>query len=205
MVVAERLHLVRHGEVENPGGVVYGRLADFHLSDRGRRQASAAARALLDSGADVRRVLASPLERAVESADPIGAAFGVDVETDDAFLEATSRLEGKAYDVSLAILRHPEAWRYLTNPMRPSWGEAYRVVLRRMRDALDTVMTTTADGEVVVVSHQLPIWVVVRQAAGKPLFHDPRRRQCAHSSITTFDYDGRTLHPARYQDPGRDA
>lgn len=201
-MAVERLHLIRHGEVHNPDGVVYGRLADFHLSERGRRQAEAAAQVLVDSGADVRRVVASPLDRAVESAQPIGVAFNVPVETDEAFLEATSRLEGKAYDVSLAILRHPHAWRYLVNPVRPSWGEAYRAVRLRMSTALSRVLGETDTGEVVVVSHQLPIWMVTRHATGKPLFHDPRRRECAHSSITTFDVDGPVLRRRQYRDPG---
>jgi len=196
--------MIRHGEVENPTGVVYGRLPGFHLSERGRRQAAAAASALKDAGADVRRIVSSPLERTMESAAPIGEMFGLEIETDQDLLEATSRLEGKSYDVSLAILGHPSAWRYLVNPFRPSWGEPYRPVLERMSRAIRRAATETDGGDLVVVAHQMPIWAVSRNAQGKPLFHDPRKRQCAHSSITTLEFRGDTLVPAGYLDPGRE-
>lgn len=198
-----RVHLIRHGEVENPAGVVYGRLPGFFLSDRGRRQAEAAAAALRASGAEVGRIISSPLERARESAAPLAEAFGLGIETNDAFLEATSRLQGRAYDVSLAILAHPEAWRFLLNPARPSWGEPYRDVLARMlRGIRDLTVASDASGrDVAIVSHQLPIWMVSRHASGKPLIHDPRKRRCAHSSITTVEVDGPVVRHVRYLDP----
>ena len=201
--MAVRVHLIRHGEVENPGGLVYGRLPGFFLSDRGRRQAEAAAAAVRASGAEVGRVISSPLERARESASPVAEAFGLDVETNDDFLEATNRLEGRAYDVSLAILAHPEAWRFLVNPARPSWGEPYRDVLARMlRGIRGLTVDSDASGlDIVVVSHQLPIWTLSRHASGKRLFHDPRKRQCAHSSITTVEVDGPVVRHVRYLDP----
>ncbi len=49
------VHLVRHGQVENPKGVIYGRLPGYHLSERGIRQARAAAQRLR------LRVLANPV------------------------------------------------------------------------------------------------------------------------------------------------
>ena len=194
----ERIHLVRHGEVENPGGVVYGRLPGFSLSERGHRQAAAAARALVDSGAQVTDVFASPLTRTLQSAEPIAARFGLEVVTDDKLLEATSRLEGKQYDVSLAILSKPQAWRYLVNPFRPSWGEPYIEVLARMNAAIADAMTKASGREIVIVSHQLPIWVVRTHARGQRLYHDPRRRRCALSSVTTFDVDAGRLVEVDY-------
>ncbi|MGH2701497.1 MAG: histidine phosphatase family protein, partial [Actinomycetota bacterium] len=73
------VHLVRHGEVENPKGVIYGRLPGYNLSERGQRQAEAAGRHLRD--ADVRAVWASPLERAQETAEAIAVHHGVEVTT----------------------------------------------------------------------------------------------------------------------------
>lgn len=199
---ASRVHLIRHGEVENPTGVVYGRLPGFHLSERGRRQAAAAAAALREMGADVRRVFASPLERARESAAPIAEAYGLDVETDEDFVEATSRLEGKPYDISLQILARPAAWPFLVNPFRPSWGEAYAQVHSRMVRGIRKAADAVDGGDVVIVSHQMPIWVIARRGVGRPLYHDPRRRECAHSSITTFELAGETLTRVAYADPG---
>jgi broad specificity phosphatase PhoE len=61
-----RVYLVRHADVENPRRVLYGHLPGFPLSERGRAQASDLGRRFRDRG--VRRILHSPLERAVETA-----------------------------------------------------------------------------------------------------------------------------------------
>ena len=65
------VHLVRHGEVENPQGVLYGRIPGFHLSEAGRVMAKTAAGFL--AGRDVTVLRSSPLERARETAEPIAA------------------------------------------------------------------------------------------------------------------------------------
>ena len=74
---AHLVHLVRHGEVENPDGVLYGRIEGFGLSVRGHRMAQLAAESL--AGHDIRAIAASPLQRTRESAAPWVAAFGVDL------------------------------------------------------------------------------------------------------------------------------
>lgn len=189
-MTAQRFHLIRHGEVHNPTGVVYGRMPGFMLSERGRRQAADAAHWLAASGADVRAIVTSPLERARETAAPVEAAFGLTASSDDDLLEATSKFENKPYDVSLSIIRHPQAWRHLVNPFQPSWGEPYRLVRERMDRAILRGIDAVDGGDVVFVSHQMPIWVSVRAAAGRPLAHDPRTRRCTHSSVTTFEVQG---------------
>ena len=52
------IHLVRHGEVENPKGVIYGRLPGYHLSERGKRQAEQSADRLKD--ADIGLIVVEP-------------------------------------------------------------------------------------------------------------------------------------------------
>ena len=197
-----RIHLVRHGEVQNPDGVVYGRLPGFRLSERGERQAQAAADHLVSVDTPVGSVFSSPLERTLQSAAPIAAHYGLEVRQHDDLLEATSRLEGRDYDVSLTILTRPSAWRFLINPMRPSWGEPYTQVLERMTRAIAHATDEAPPGDIVIVSHQLPIWAVQRRAAQKSLAHDPRRRRCALSSITSFEMRDGTLVEVDYQDPG---
>ena len=80
MTVTTVVHLVRHGEVDNPAGVLYGRLPGFHLSPDGRLMAKAAAGFL--AGHDVAVLLSSPLERALETAAPFAAQFGLAPGTD---------------------------------------------------------------------------------------------------------------------------
>ena len=192
------IHLVRHGEVHNPGKVLYGRLPGFRLSDAGVQMAGAATRALV--GRDVTLLVSSPLERARQTAEPLAAAFGLDVVVDDRLIESANLFEGRVVEgvrsfMSFDVLRH------LGNPHRPSWGEPYAEIAERVRGAVDDARKTAAGHEAVLVSHQLPIWVFRRAVEGRPLWHRPDRRQCALASITTVHYDDDQLVRVEYSEP----
>ncbi len=199
-VVARAVHLVRHGEVHNPERVVYGRLPGFRLSDRGRAMAARTAEALREE--PVARLIASPLLRAQQSAQPIAEAFGLPIRNDARVIESASRFEGRPANAR-GFLRSPrDAVLLLGNPVRPSWGEPFRAIAQRMSAAVLDAWRSTPDGhDVVVVSHQLPIWTAHRSAAGEPLAHDPRRRRCALSSVTSFQLDDGRLVETGYSDP----
>jgi len=192
---------VRHGEVFNPQGVLYGRLPNYRLSDLGAQMAEAAAAELRQRGRPVVRVIASPLVRAQESAAPIGAAFSLPVETDERVIEPTNRFEGKRMRGPGGALRDPRNWPSLINPMRPSWGEPFRSVSTRMLAAIHDAWTSVDEGDVVLVSHQLPIWMVHRTLARERLAHDPRTRRCALSSITTLSWRGDHFEETGYSSP----
>ena len=185
-VAATLIHLVRHGEVHNPEGILYGRIPGYQLSELGRRMAAASATSLRERGAPVSRVIASPLERAQESAQPWADAFGLQVETDDRLIEPRNRFEGKRFEFGLQVLAKPAVWPWVVNPFKPSWGEPFASVADRMLAAVEDAWASTPEGDVVLVSHQLPIWMVQRSVTGRRLFHDPRKRRCALSSITTL-------------------
>ena len=198
-MVARALHLVRHGEVHNPDGVIYGRLPSFRLSERGERMAAATAAHL--AGLPVARLIASPLLRAQQSAQPIAEGFSLPIETDERVIESWSRFEGRV-STAAGLIRGPkDAWRF-RNPVQPTWGEPFVDVLARMRPAvLEAIRTTDDEADVVIVSHQLPIWTVHRSVVGAPLVHDPRRRRCALSSVTSFALRGGRLVETGYEDP----
>ena len=194
---------MRHGEVENPDGVLYGRLPGFGLSADGAAMAQLAANALVAEGRPTVRVLTSPLQRAVESASPIEELMSLASERVDELIEASSRLEGGRFAMKLSILAKPAAWPYLINPFRPSWGEPFTSVLTRTLGVFETLRDEPLDGDVVIVGHQLPIWLMHRHVAGKPLFHDPRKRRCGLSSITSFEWiDGRLVEVG-YREPAQ--
>ncbi len=190
---------MRHGEVDNPGRVLYGRLPGFRLSTLGNRMAEAAAEALADR--PVRRVIASPLQRTQESAAPVAAAFELPVETDERLIEPFNRFEGKRVSFGPSMLATPEAWPWMSNPFRPSWGEPYVSIAARMLAAISDAYSSVDDGDVVLVSHQLPIWMVHRSLRGERLYHDPRRRRCDLSSITTVEMRGARFVETRYLNP----
>jgi broad specificity phosphatase PhoE len=193
------VHVLRHGEVHNPEGVLYGRLPDFHLSDRGREMADMAAAALADR--DVVRVVASPLDRAQETASPIAAVHGLEIVTDPRVIEAANVFEGQRVGVGDGVLRRPSAWRHLRNPFTPSWGEPYVELGDRMLESIRDTRDASRGHESVIVSHQLPIWIARLRAQNRRLWHDPRRRECSLASLTSFEFDGDRLAGISYSEP----
>ena len=193
------VNLVRHGEVDNPTGVLYGRLPGFRLSAAGEQMAVRAAEAL--AGRDVRVIVSSPLERAVQTAEAIAERFGLPIRTDERLIESSNAFEGMTFGVGDGALRRPANWRHLYNPFRPSWGEPYDVVAARMLAACGAARKEADGGEAVLVSHQLPIWVARRAAEGLRLWHRPDRRECALASITSFVYEDGDITDVDYQEP----
>ena len=195
------MHLVRHGEVFNPERVLYGRLPQYRLSERGVLMAAAAALELVERGRAVVRVVASPLQRAQESAAPIAAAFALAIDTDERIIEPTNAFEGKRMRGPGGALRDPHNWPALINPLKPSWGEPFRSISARMLAAIDDAWNSVDEGDVVLVSHQLPIWMVHRALAHERLAHDPRKRRCDLSSITTLCWHGDHFAETAYVSP----
>jgi broad specificity phosphatase PhoE len=196
------VHLLRHGEVYNPDGVFYGRLPGFKLSDLGLRMAERAAGFF--SSRDIVLVIASPMERAQQTAEPVAAAHELEVGTDPRITEGTSVFEGQTFGVGDGSLRHPRQWKYLVNPFRPSWGEPYQQVADRMLAAAADARDQVRGHEAVLVSHQLPIWMARLAAENKRLWHDPRKRQCSLASITSISYQGDRIVSVGYTEPSRD-
>lgn len=193
------VHLLRHGEVYNPSGILYGRLPGFRLSGAGQEQAKQVAEHLREH--DIVRVVASPLERAQQTARPIAGSHGVDVSTDGRLIEAANLFEGKKVAVGDGALRSPLNWPKLRNPFRPSWGEPYLQIAHRMLGAVHRVRAEAAGHEAVCVSHQLPIWTLRRFLEGRRLWHDPRRRQCSLASLTSLVFDNERLVKIVYAEP----
>lgn len=198
-----RLHLVRHGEVHNPERVLYGRLPDYHLSEAGRAMARAAAQHVVSLGRPIAELRCSPLERTQESAAPFTELIGLTPTLDERIIEPTNLFEGKNMR---RALRDPRNWRHLRRPSLPSWGEPYASIAARVREAMDERMHgvaagTAAEGDIVFVSHQAPIWITHLSVAGLPLRHDPRTRRCALSSVTSFERVGDLWREVGYAEP----
>lgn len=192
------VHLVRHGEVYNPAGVLYGRLPDYHLSELGREMAERVAQHFRDR--DIVHIRSSPLERAQETAAPIAEILGLPVVIDARVIEAANYFEGLRLSFDGA-LRHPRNWLYFRNPAKPSWGEAYKDILARMRPAMRDAAEAAFGHEAVIVTHQLPIWVARSNAEGRRMAHDPRKRQCTLGSVTSFTYIDAHVTSVSYVEP----
>src|SRR5829696_1744591 len=187
---------MRHGEVHNPAKLLYGKLPGYQLSLLGQQMSKAVATYLTDH--DITRVVASPLERAQETALPIAEQFGLPVLTDPKLIESANRFEGTQVQ---RALRDPRYWMVMWNPFRPSWGEPYARILTRMLAALASARLAAAGHEAICVSHQLPIWTLRRALEGRRLWHDPRGRQCGLASLTSFHFEDERLTNIIYCEP----
>jgi broad specificity phosphatase PhoE len=196
------VHLLRHGEVHNPEGVLYGRRDGYHLSELGQKMAARVAESLADR--DITHIRSSPLERAQETAAPTATSHGLEIVTDERVLESTNVFEGKRFANSNNALLRPSSWRYLWNPWKPSWGEPYKEVVARMMSAVHDARIAATGHEAVVVSHQLPIWITRLHAEKRSFLHDPRRRQCTLCSLTSLHFVGDRITQVSYSEPAGD-
>jgi broad specificity phosphatase PhoE len=197
--VTVTVHLLRHGEVDNPGGVLYGRMAGFRLSELGQRQAETAAKWLAER--DVGYLVSSPLERAQDTAAAVAAQTGLEIVTDDGLIEAANYLEGRNVAGGKGLFTDLSNWKYFRNPFRPSWGEPYAQIAARMLAAARAARDRADGRAAVCVSHQLPIVCARRAANGQRLFHDPRRRKCELASVTSLIFEGEEIVRVDYAEP----
>ena len=197
------VHLLRHGEVHNPQGVLYGRRDGFHLSALGNRMAERVAETVKDR--DITHLVASPLERAQETARPLAAARGLEIVTDERVIESTTVFEGLSFgEGAMTLVKRPALWRHLRNPFTPSWGEPHQKIVARMMAAVEDARAAAVGHEAVIVSHQLPIWTTRLHVEGRRQLHDPRRRQCTLCSLTSLHFVGDKITQVSYSEPAGD-
>ena len=193
------VHLMRHGEVHNPAGVLYGRLPGYRLSEAGEGMARRAAEWL--TGRGVTHLVSSPLERARQTAAPVAEGLGLDVAVDERLIEAGNAFEGLKVAGGRGVFRSPGNWWRLRNPVRPSWGEPYVEIAARMVLAVEAARDAARGSAAVCVSHQLPIWTLRMHLEGRRYLHDPRRRECGLASVTSLTYRGDRFESVSYAQP----
>ncbi len=198
------VHLMRHGQVHNPDGVLYGRLPGFGLSELGHRMAERLAEHW--SQVPLTHLRCSPLQRAQETLAPTAALFPhLEIVTDERVIEAANAFEGKVFGATNKALRDVRMLRHVLNPLRPSWGEPYTSIAERMHAAIhDAAAAAGEDGQALIVSHQLPIEIARRYAEGRALAHDPRRRRCTLTSVTSFTLREGQITAINYSAPAAD-
>jgi broad specificity phosphatase PhoE len=196
------VHLIRHGEVHNPEGVLYGRRDGYHLSDLGRQMAQRVADTLGER--DIVHLRTSPLERAQETAAPLASALEVEPVIDVRVIESSNVFEGKRFGHGDNALRKPSTWIHLWNPLKPSWGEPYKQVVARMLAAVYDARDAAAGREAAIVSHQLPVWITRLALEKRSFLHDPRKRQCTLCSVTSLRFSGDDLVEISYSEPAGD-
>ena len=200
--MSSTVHVLRHGEVENPNKILYGRQPGWYLSSRGQEMAATLGE--WSKSIDLGALHVSPLQRAQETAAPIAAAHNMAITTDERLIEAANIFEGKSFELGSGVLKHPSSWRHLYNPWKPSWGEPYVEQINRMLAAVFAAKDAANGKDAICVSHQLPIWILRSAIENRRLLHDPRKRECTLASVTSvhFDNDG-VISGISYSEPAR--
>jgi broad specificity phosphatase PhoE len=178
--------LVRHGEVHNPEGVVYADLDGFGLSELGRAQASATA-ARLPTGSSI---VASPLQRAAETANIIAGEFATSVTVDEDLTEwhLGRRWAGETWE-SIDERFPGELTAYLDHPHQLDFaGETLAALAARVADAVRR-HRSAAYGPLVIVSHQDPIQAARLALTGRTLT-DLHQDKPGHAAIITLEGSG---------------
>jgi len=200
--MSSTVHVIRHGEVENPQKILYGRQPGWRLSQRGQEMAEVLGE--WSKAIDLGALHVSPLQRAQETAAPIARAHSIEIHTDERLIEAANIFEGKPFGIGDGVLKHPSAWRHLYNPFKPSWGEPYEEQISRMLEAIFEANKAAKGRDAIVVSHQLPIWILRSAVEGRRLIHDPRKRECTLASVTSFHFDNQGLiESTSYSEPAK--
>ena len=183
--LTQRIHLVRHGEVENPEHLVYADLPGFGLSAQGMAQAEAAAELL--AAEPIAAVWSSPLERALQTATTIASFHDLPVRVLASLTEwgLLGRWRGIPWeDVPGTFPGELEA--YLEDPGHlVASPETLADLSERMRDAVE-LAAALSEGPLVVVGHQDPIHAAVRTLTGLGLaeFH---RSKPNHAEVITLE------------------
>ena len=184
--MASKVHLIRHGEVDNPDGVVYADLPGFGLSGRGRREAAWAADRL--AGRPIAAVYCSPLERAVETAAEIAGRLGLEAETVPGLTEwaLMGRWRGLRWR-ELDGHRPGELDAYLARPLDLDFTpETLEALAARVAGAVSALAARRPGGEMAAVSHQDPIQAARLTLTGRGLrrFHEAKPDHCEIITLT---------------------
>ncbi len=163
------LLLIRHGENDYVKQErLAGRLAGVHLNETGRRQAMALAERLAAS--KTKAVYSSPLERAVETAEPIAQTLGLPVIQRPGLVEVDY---GDWQDQALKSLRKEKLWKTVVqNPSKAAFpnGESFSQAQHRIQQEITQILTEHGEKDwIICVSHADMIKMAVAFYLGLPL------------------------------------
>lgn len=158
---------VRHGTTPTTGKVLPGRARGLHLSEAGRKEAVRTAEQF--AGREIDAVYSSPLERARETAAPIGEVTGQRVAVERGLIECDF---GEWTGAELAKLRRLPEWKAVQrypSGFRFPGGESFQSLQGRLQETVAALCGRHPGGAVVAVSHADCIKAVVALALGVPL------------------------------------
>ena len=182
------LLLIRHGENDYlKKNKLPGRLPGIHLNARGHEQAAELARTL--SRLPIKAIYSSPLERAIETAEPLAKSLGLGIQLRPDLTDTDVGLwEGRSW----RVLGRTRLWKVLQKtPSKFQFpgGETFVQSQERVVHTLDAIASTHADELIAIVFHADPIKLAVAHYLGLTL--DNFQRLTAHTgSVTILKVEG---------------
>jgi len=159
--------LIRHGLTDAVGNLMTGQRAGVHLNETGRDQAAGLPRRLSD--VPIAAIYASPLERTMQTAQPIADARGLRSEVEPRFLEVDfGGWTGQRF-VDLAGDAHWQLYNAFRGVTRPPQGESLLDVQQRTVAALLDLVARHPDEVVVIVSHADTLRAILLYFLGMPV------------------------------------
>jgi probable phosphomutase (TIGR03848 family) len=182
------LILIRHGENDyTKKGRLAGRLPGIHLNERGKGQAEELSKALAE--VPIKAVYSSPLERAMETAEPIAKARNLEVLREPGLMEANV---GKWQGQAVRRLALTKTWRIVQRaPSRAGHpgGESFLETQTRIVSALDAICKKYKPRDLIAcVFHADPIKLAIAHYIGLPLDYF-QRLACDTASVTMLAID----------------
>ena len=194
-----RLYLVRHCDVANPHGVLYGYLPGFGLSAKGLAQAESLGQRL--AGQPVRVIRTSPLDRARQTTSIIARHLdNPEVVVDDDLVEARFGLYLQGIRYAEVPWRRPLWWVHMVYPGLLRRDERVGAMAGRVERSLERLLESVGDGTGVCVSHGDPIqafWITYLHRHPWALHH----LQCAKGGLLALDYESGKLVKVTYVPP----
>jgi broad specificity phosphatase PhoE len=186
-----RILLIRHGDTELTGRVLYGRMPGVHLSEEGHRQAQALAKSVA-ARYQVDEIISSPLERAIETAQHLSDALKQPIRTNEAVIELDYGVWlGKSFE-DIRESSHWQHYNRLRSLIGPPEGELMLEVQTRAWTALRAIMEPylgASDATVAIVSHGDVIRSLLVLLLGMPLDHI-YRLEVSPASLNEIVFDG---------------
>jgi len=159
------LYFLRHGAVENPENIFYGRLPRYHLSATGRQQVLQAAAFLRDKR--ISEIYSSPLLRARQSAQLLKDVLHIArIHTTKNLLEIHTPMQGKSFSRIRAI-----------NYDVFAHGESIAAIAERMHQFVEQMEKKYPGQHICAVSHGDPIMILKLYLLGLPLTNEFLRKQ----------------------------
>jgi probable phosphoglycerate mutase len=185
------LLLIRHGENDYLArNKLPGRIPGIHLNVRGLEQAAELAQTL--SRLPIKALYSSPLERAVETAEPLAQSLRLGIQLRPDLTDTNvGEWEGRSWK-ALSNTRFWKVIQQTPSQFQFPGGETFVHTQKRVVRALDTIASTHANELIAVVFHADPIKLAVAHYLGLPL--DAFQRLTAHTgSVTILTIDGSTV------------